>query len=300
MFVAKARISKKEVNALVRLLDDPDESVYSHVKNRFLSLGPPVIPHLESAWETSYDIVLQKRIEQVIHDIQFEILTREFVNWANTGGEDLLHGLLLVARYQYPELDEEKIRAQLHQIAKDVWLELNEDLTALEKVNILNHILFDVHNFAGSSLSTFYSPQNSFFNCLLETKKGNPVMLSSLYILLAQELKIPIYGVNLPEHFICAYLDEDKNLINLSNEESVKKHILFYINPYRKGVIFQHSDIDEFIRQQKLEPQASFYSPCGNVDIVVRVIRNLIFSYEKLGHADKIKELNTLLGSIQA
>lgn len=263
-------------------------------------LGPPVIPHLESAWEHAYDIVLQKRIEQVIHDIQFDKLIVAFQNWALTESDDLLKGLLLVARYQYPELEEEKIRKQIRQITQDVWLELNEDLTALEKIKIINHILFDVHNFNGSSLNTYYSPQNSFFNCLLETKKGNPVMLSCLYILVAQELKIPIYGVNLPEHFICAYMDEDKNLINLSDEEATKQHILFYINPYRKGIIFQHSDIDEFIKQLKLEPKASFYGPCSHVEIVVRVVRNLIFSYEKLGHAEKVKELNKLIESLKS
>ncbi len=289
------------MSALVRLLDDPDEAVYSHVKNRFLSLGPPVIPHLETAWETAYDIVLQKRIEQVIHDIQFEILTHQFKYWATTpDSDDLLKGLLLVARYQYPELNEDKIRKEIKQITQDVWLELSEDLTALEKIKIINHIIFDVHNFNGSSITTYYSPQNSFFNCLLETKKGNPVMLSCLYILIAHELKIPIYGVNLPEHFICAYLDEDKNLVNLSDEESSKQNILFYINPFRKGIIFQHSDIDDFVKQLKLEPQPSFYAPCNHVDIVVRVIRNLIFSYEKLGHAEKIKELNALLDSLRS
>jgi len=297
--VSKQKISKKEVSALVRLLDDPDESVYSQVKNRFLSLGPPVIPHLESAWESAYDIILQKRIEQVIHDIQFEILTHQFMYWASTESDDLLKGLLLVARYQYPELEEEKIRKQIKQITQDVWLELNEDLTALEKIKIINHIIFDVHNFNGSSITSYYSPQNSFFNCLLETKKGNPVMLSCLYILVAQELKIPIYGVNLPEHFICAYLDEEKNLVNLADEETAKQHILFYINPFRKGIIFQHSDIDDFVKQLKLEPQASFYAPCSHIEIVVRVIRNLIFSYEKLGHAEKIKELNALLDALK-
>ena len=78
--MSKLRISKKEVNALVKLLDDPDEAIYTHIKDKFMSLGPPVIPHLESAWESAYDIILQKRIEQLIHDIQFEILQKEFKN----------------------------------------------------------------------------------------------------------------------------------------------------------------------------------------------------------------------------
>jgi regulator of sirC expression with transglutaminase-like and TPR domain len=297
--VSKQRISKKEVNALIHLLDDPDEVIFNQVKGRFMSLGPPVIPHLENAWESAYDIILQKRIEQLIHDIQFEILVKEFKDWAEQSNEDLLKGLLLVARYQYPDLQEAKIRKQLKQITQDVWLELNEDLTAVEKVNILNHILFDVHNFSGSSVTTYYSPQNSFFNCLLETKKGNPVMLSCLYMLIAHELKIPVYGVNLPEHFICAYLDEDKNLI-MHGDNFSREHILFYINPFRKGIIFHHNDIDEFIRQLKLEPNPAFYGPCNNLDIIARVIRNLIFSYEKLGHSEKVAELTTLLQSFKA
>jgi regulator of sirC expression with transglutaminase-like and TPR domain len=293
--VSKIRISKKEVNALIHLLDDPDETIFSHIKEKFMSLGPPVIPHLETAWESAYDIILQKRIEQLIHDIQFEILQKQCDNWKMAESEDLLKGLLLIARYQYPDLDEEKIRKQLKQITQDVWLELNEDLTAVEKINALNHILFEVHNFSGSSITTYYSPQNSFFNCLLETKKGNPVMLSCLYLLIAHELKIPVYGVNLPEHFICAYIDEDKNLVNLSDDTAAREQILFYINPFRKGIIFHHNDIDDFLKQLKLEPTPGFYAPCNNIDIVTRVIRNLIFSYEKLGHTDKVNELNVLL-----
>ena len=120
-------------------------------------------------------------------------------------------------------------------------------------------------------------------------------MLSCLYIIIAQELKIPIYGVNLPEHFICAYLDEHKNLVNLSGNDKAKDQILFYINPYRKGIVFQHSDIDAFLKQLKLESIPAFYEPCNHKNIIVRVLRNLIFSYEKLGHTDKIEELNSLI-----
>ncbi len=296
--MSKQRINKKELNALIHLLDDPDEIIYSEIKNKFVSLGPPAIPHLESAWENTYDIIMQKRIEQIIHDIQFQKLQSELAKWSSKESEDLLKGLFLIAHYQYPDLNEEKLRKQIKQITQDVWLDLNEDLTALEKIQVLNHILFEVHNFSGSSINNYYSPQNSFFNCLLETKKGNPVMLSCLYIIIAQELKIPIYGVNLPEHFICAYLNEDKNLVNLSGDSAEKDHILCYVNPYRKGIVFQHSDIDAFLKQLKLESIPMFYEPCSHKDIIIRVLRNLIFSYEKLGHTDKIEELSSLIDTI--
>jgi regulator of sirC expression with transglutaminase-like and TPR domain len=278
---------------LINLLDDPDESVYTHVKDKFISYGTRIIPYLELAWEDSFDMIMQKRIEEIIHTIQLDTVTDGLVKWAKKEQEDLLKGILLIARYQYPDLDEEKIRKQINQIKQDVWLEINDELTALEKVKIINHILFDVHQFSGN-IANYHAPQNSFINVVLESKKGNPVSLGILYMVIAQELQIPVYGVNLPEHFIVAYVDEFANILDVSSESN----ILFYINPFSKGIMFKRSDIDQFLQQLKMEPKPSFYQPCSNLDIIKRVLRNLVYSYEKLGHEEKVNELNTLLKNL--
>lgn len=288
------RLSKKEISALINLLDDPDEQIYLHVKDKFVSFGTKIIPHLENAWEDSFDMIIQKRIEEIIHLIQFESVYNELEKWAKNNQDDLLSGILIIARFQYPDLNEEKIRKQLQQLKQDVWLEINDDLTALEKVKIINHVLFDIHQFSGN-IANYHAPQNSFINVVLESKKGNPVSLAIIYMIIAQELNIPIYGVNLPEHFIVAYVDEFKNLFSNSDHKLNADHVLFYINPFSKGIIFSHKDIDQFLSQLKLEPKASYYKPCSNLDILKRVTRNIIYSFEKLGHLDKIDELKKLL-----
>ena len=291
------RLSKKEISALLNLLDDPDEQIYIHVKDKFVSFGTKIIPHLENAWEDSFDAIIQKRIEEIIHLIQIESLNKELLNWVKNNQYDLLTGILIIARFQYPDLDEDKIRKQIQQIKQDVWLEINDDLTALEKVKIINHILFDVHQFSGN-ISNYHAPQNSFINTVLETKKGNPVSLAILYIVIAQELNIPIYGVNLPEHFIVAYVDEFKNLFSNNDKKHTAENVLFYVNPFSKGIIFSNKDIDQFLSQLKLEPKSSYYKPCSNLDIIKRVIRNLIYSFKKLGHLDKIDELKQIQESL--
>jgi len=288
----KTEMSLKEVIALITLLDDPDEVIYSQVKERFVTLGPPAIPHLETAWENSFDAIMQKRIETIIHTIQFEILQKALKAWAKDEQDDLLKGVLILARYQYPDLDENKIRKQLAQIKQDVWLELHEDLTALEKVKILNHILFEVHQFGGN-ITNYHAPQNSFINNVLESKKGNPLMLSVVYILICKELNIPVYGINLPQHFVLAYLNEFANLIDVNNK-TLSNNILFYINPFSKGLMFNQKDIDQFLKQLNLEPEAKYYLPCSNIEIVKRCLNNLIFSYEKLGYLEKVDELKRL------
>jgi len=288
----KSEMSLKEVIALITLLDDPDEVIYTQVKERFVILGPPAIPHLETAWENSFDAIMQKRIEIIIHTIQFEILQKALKKWAIEEQEDLLKGILILSRYQYPDLNETKIRKDLGQIKQDVWLELNDDLTAIEKVKVLNHILFEVHQFSGN-ITNYHAPQNSFINNVLESKKGNPLMLSVLYMLICKELNIPIYGINLPQHFVLAYLNDNANLIDVNNK-TLSNNILFYINPFSKGLIFNQKDIDQFLKQLNLEAEAKYYIPCSNIEIVKRSLNNLIFSYEKLGYLEKVDELKGL------
>jgi regulator of sirC expression with transglutaminase-like and TPR domain len=285
-------MSLKEVIALITLLDDPDEQVYSEVRNRFIVLGPPAIPHLETAWENSFEALMQKRIEIIIHSIQFEALQKALKDWNDNESDDLLKGILLLARYQYPDLDESKVYKQIAQIKQDVWLELNEDLTALEKVKIVNHILFEVHQFGGN-ITNYHAPQNSFINNVLESKKGNPLMLSVIYAIICKELDIPVYGINLPQHFVLAYVNDNANLIDVNNK-TLSDNILFYINPFSKGLIFSQKDIDQFLKQLNLDPDNKYYLPCSNIDIVKRCINNLVYAYEKLGYMEKLDELKRL------
>ncbi len=282
-------MESNKINALVSLLDDPDYEVFSEIKTQLLTLGIEAIPFLENAWETSFDTTLQKRAEEIIHDIQYNSVSNELENWIKNGGVDLIEGIAAVARYQYPDLKTETIKQQLNEIKNDIWLELNHNLTALEIVRVVNHIIFDVHGFTGNT-TNFHAPQNSFINIVMETKKGNPLMLSILYIYLAEQLDLPIFGVNLPEHFVLAYTDNEQKKSDWKNAD-----VLFYINPFSKGSVFSKKDIDQFLKQIKLEHNDSYYKPCDNVNMLVRLLRNLSNSFDKIAYPQKAKEINNLL-----
>jgi regulator of sirC expression with transglutaminase-like and TPR domain len=288
-----ARLEDRELNALILMLEDPDESIYAHIRSKILSLGYEVIPVLESVWENTFNNSLQTRIEDLIQEIQFSNVQEELKIWAGTGGIDLLTGTLLISKYQYPDLDEAHIRKQLEVIKKDVWLELNPNLTAYEKVRVLNHILFEVHNFTGNT-TNYHAPQNSYINNVIESKRGNPLLLSIVYSVVAQGLNIPIYGVNLPEHFILAYRDE----YTVFNDDSKEEPILFYINPFSRGAVFSAREIETFLKQLKLENSRIYYESCSNIEIVKRQIRNLIVAYEKLGYPNKVEDLKKLLDTL--
>ena len=292
-------MDKQELNALLSLLDDPDKDVFLQVREKLLSIGPQVIPALENVWEQSFDTSIQTKIEGIIHNIQFNITAEALKEWATTPEQNLLTGALLIAKYQYPDLNTDKIKRQIQQIRQDIWLELNDKLTALEQVKIINHILFEVHNFSGNT-QNYHAPQNSYINNVLESKKGNPLSLSLVYLIVAQDLKIPIYGVNLPEHFVLCYKDVHQlmSVRTKRDEEMIAKGILFYINPFSRGAVFGKGQLDIYLKKMDLDIQPEHYQPCTNLEMIKRLLRNLVFSYKKLGYADKQDELQKLLDAL--
>jgi len=275
-----------EIYALVKLLDDPDPEIFEHVEKRLIEQGNDVIEYLENVWETAPDAVLQQRIENIVHQIQFNTVSEDLNLWYQSGAFDLLKGALIVNRYQYPDLDEQKMINQIEEIKREIWLNLQYEMSSIEKVKLINHIFYNVYGFRGNT-TNHTDPQNSYISQVLESKRGNQISLALIYSTLAQKLDIPIYGVNLPQHFILGYLDEGKR-------EEHDFGVLFYINAFNKGAIFGKHDVDQFLRQLQLEPLPGFYTPCSNVEIIRRIIRNLISSYENLGATEKVAELKEL------
>jgi len=280
-------IDPKEINSLIKLLDDPDREIYEHIHDKILSYGGEVIEYLESAWEQAFDPIQQERIADLVHEIQFRLVKDELKLWYHGGAFDLLQGALIINKYQYPDLDEQKVINQIEAIKRDIWLQMIYDSSPAEQVKLINHVFYNIHGFSGNT-ANHQDPQNSYLNQVLETKKGNQISLAIIYSIIAQKLDIPVYGVNLPQHFILAYVDE-------TMETEFEGGVLFYINAFNKGFIFGRRDVDMFLKQLNLKAEKQFYEPCSNADIVRRILRNLISAYENLGSTDKVAELNELL-----
>ncbi|MFY0591285.1 transglutaminase-like domain-containing protein [Roseivirga sp.] len=275
----EGNLNNKELKALVSLLEDDDVEIVQHVEGRIRSLGTHIIPYLEFEWENSFNPVVQKRIEELVHSLQFELLKEKLYAWKVSGAKDLLEGVWLINTYQYPDLELEDLSKKLEQIYYEVWLEFKADIHPVDQIKILNSVLFSKLHF-GANTKNFHSPGNSMLNVVLQTKKGNPITLCIIYMLVAQKLKMPIYGVNLPNLFVMTYK---------------KDEVQFYINAFNRGLVFSRKEIDEYIANLKLSANDIFYEPCDDIDIVSRMLRNLINSHEKLGHADKVEELGVLL-----
>lgn len=280
-------MNEQELKALISLLDDPDAEIYQALEDKLITCGPEVIPMLEQSWEESFDVLLQGRVEQIIHKIQFNQVTHDLQLWKISNQDDLLEGLLIVNRYQYPNLPEEEVYTKLAELRRSAWYYLMYEMSPIEKVKLLNNVLFREFGLSGNT-SDYHAPQNSFINKVLESKKGNPISLACIYSLVAQRLDIPIYGVNLPKHFVLAYMKEE-------NPEEV----LFYINVFNRGQIMREDDIVAFLHQLNLPASEEYMKPCDNLSIIKRVLRNLVAAYNHIDNVEKRQEVQLLLDLLE-
>nr|WP_304608414.1 transglutaminase-like domain-containing protein [Pontibacter anaerobius] len=267
---------------MISLLDDSDHDVASYVEKQIAYLGEGIIPFLEEEWEETLNTDLQKKIEDLIHNLQFDGLMKRLQEWKASGAESLLEGMFLVNSYLYPDVDFASINKTIDQLYFDAWTHMKDEMHPYDQVKSLNNVLFREKRFSANT-KNFHSPANSMLHLVLESKRGNPLTLCVIYMTLAQRLGMPVYGVNLPNLFILTYKLGD---------------LQFYINVYNKGLILSKADIDNYILQLNLNPVDIFYEPCANLDIVKRALRNLAFSFEKMDDPEKATEVTKLLDAI--
>ncbi|MCK9481179.1 MAG: transglutaminase-like domain-containing protein [Bacteroidia bacterium] len=296
-----------DFNALIYLIDDPDKTVREEVTNKILQLGDTILPSLKQSLENlPFDSPEGiERLNNLIREIELSKVSDNIVQWASSP-EDLLKGIWLTNLTSGSDIDFNELNKEIERIKLEVWLDLRNDLTALEKVNILNHVFFKRFNFKGDN-SDYHNPDNSFLNRVIKKKKGNPISLAILYSIVAQRLFIPIYGVNLPQHFILAYLDipdlpsPNADSKGLMIDAPQGYDVLFYINPFNEGSVFGKKHVEIFLQQINIDNVApeQFY-PCSNRDIVIRVLRNLYNSYAMRNQEFRVKQYEKLLNLLNA
>jgi len=286
----------KEILALLRLIDDPDDEVYDTVSEKILHYGRSIIPNLENLWEHTADQSLQERIEQLIHRVHFQDLQQELLEWSNSKHPEILRGAILVAKYQFPDLNIPALLAQFDQMRRNIWLELNNYLTPLEQVNVLNSILYNYYKLQGHEL-TEREPKHFFINQVLESKQGNSYTMGVLYLALCELLDIPIFAVEVPRQFIFAYIDTLYHFYNPDNEGI--QQIQFFIDPLN-GMVYTQRDVDTYLKKINAKDRDAYLTPMVSRRVIFKMLEELCLCYKYKRDEQKAGEIQQLMNIIVA
>jgi hypothetical protein len=287
----------REIKALLNLIDDPDMEVYSTVENRLKSYGSPVIPHLENLWEQTISEEVQDRIEMIIHSIHYRDLTKEFINWKKNGSE-LLYGALLVAKYQYPDLQTVVALEEIERIRRNIWLEMNSYMTPLEQVKIVESILYNYYKMQGGEIA--YDRTNEFMiHKVIESKKGNAITNGILYVIMGELLDLPVKVINLPQQFVLGWFSHQALYDYDYSMENAESKIKFYIDP-NSGVAFSHKDVTLYLKRINVTATPSYFHPMTNQQIIKLLLEQFAQCFDDVQHQYKKRELEELADLVGA
>lgn len=265
-----------ELKALFSLMDDPDEEVFEVVSNKLRTYGKEVIPNLEYLWENSIDLNIHQRIDTLIHQLHFSDLLTEVSVWSETNHADLISGALLVAKFQYPELEQSEFIKDIEGLRKNVWMELNTFLTPLEQANVLSSILYNYYKLKGMEVA-YNSKEEFFINRVLAKRKGNALTNAIIYQVICESLEINARIINIPFHFMIAFYHDSKCIYNTDNIH--RDNIHFFIDP-TSGEAHSHIDINTYLKRMKLKAEPSFFAPMDNKKIIKILIEELSKCYQ--------------------
>lgn len=285
----------REINALFHLLDDPDLEVFDTVASKILLYGKDIIPNLENLWENTIDEAIQERIELLIHRVHYQDLQAALRVWGLSDTQDLMQGAILAARYQFPDLIDSQIITEIDRIKRNIWLELNNYLTPLEQINVLNSMIYNYFGLKGEEVS--YQRKNQFFiNQVIESKKGNPITNGIIYQSLCAMLDLPVYAVNIPRQFILAYFD---SYVDFSAPiEPTDHRILFFIDPIQ-GQIYTQQDVDTYLKRVQVPSVPSYFKPQSNKRLVQFLLEELSKCFRDEKDAYKQDELMNLASILE-
>jgi regulator of sirC expression with transglutaminase-like and TPR domain len=264
------KINKKEVASLIKLLDDDDRGIVRHVTTRLIEMGEKVVPLLEKqCWQSDNTPLLEERLEMIIHKINFNNIYSSFEKWVTKDNPDLLEALIILSKFHQPDLKETWIHNKITRIYDDIYCKLGIRQSPLKSVSVFNQVFYDLYEFESETGSN--DSQNFMLNRVLFQRKGDPTLLSILYLILAKQLKLPVFAVHLPHDLILARTK--RHIANPNNKNTIDA-IEFYIHPGDKGAIFTKLEIETYLQKQQ-HVNNYLFSPCCNITIIRILIENL-------------------------
>ena len=179
---------------------------------------------------------------------------------------ELDRAALYLAGEEYPELDVDFHLASLDSLAQEIMAGFSNSASPAEQTSHLGRYLFDELGFRGNS-GDYYSPDNSYFNRVLETKTGIPITLSLLVLEVSRRIGLRCQGVGLPGHFLVGL--QDQNL---------------YLDPFNAGPLLTADgcrDLVERLFGDRMTWSDDFLNPCTKYEFLFRMLNNLKIIYEQ-------------------
>lgn len=266
-----------KVKAIAVLLDDPSEDIQSLMEAQLVKFTMPELRELrEKISEFNMDLAFhldgllqQKTLASFVNELEF---------LASSGKHDLETLACFIARFIENDLTNEMILLELDQLASKC-REHIEKSANLKQEEALIEYLGQLCRFRGND-KNYYAVGNSSIHCLLKTKKGLPITLSILYVLIGRRIGIDISGVALPGHFIAGIEKGDETV---------------YLDPYNRGKLMSREECKSLVRRSGYPFSSDMLDSVDSKAIFFRILNNLKFVFQREGKEEEEQAVDAMI-----
>ena len=282
MAVQHNQPSLESREALLGLLDDPSPAVRKVLLAHFTAQGPAARGFLEGLIKNG-DRLLAGHARGYLEELKFTDPVAEFIGFIRSLNYELETGTLLLSRTVFHELDAGACCEQLDTLAARCRELFAEPLSVREKCRVINRVLFHENGFRGNT-EHYTDPLNNFLDQVLARRKGTPLSLSTIYLLVAQRLGIDLEPVGLPGHFMVGCYLEDAPL---------------FIDPFEQGAFRSPKEVFAFLKANNISPQITDLAPTPVREVLCRTCRNLVNHYTLSGDAEHAKLFESFVNEFE-
>ncbi len=261
-----AQLTEADRLAFRSLLDDESPAVRPALLAHFTRLGAAAANFLQAIAGGS-DRILARHAAWFLAELKFTDPVAEFRGFIRSLNYELETGALLLSRTVSPQLDVGACCATLDAIAARCRELISAPASAREQCRIINRVLFHEWGFRGN-VEHYTDPENSFLDRVLERRKGIPLSLSIVYLLVADRIGLALEPVGLPGHFIVGCFNDEQT---------------FFVDPFDKGLLLEPDEIFTLLRANQIEPKPSDLMPTPVREVLCRCCRNLVNHYHAAG-----------------
>ena len=258
-----------------RLLDDESPIVREAITRELTRCPEDGIQFLEQVIKEP-DHLLAKHAHDLLAELGWVDGVEGFLKFINSQRYELESGWFLLDRTVSPTFDIASSTLFLDSLADRVRELLLPPHSSKEICSVLNRVLFHEFGFRGAR-KDFSDPQNSFLHLVLDRRRGLPITLSVVYILVARRIGLELDPIALPGRFMVGCFSETKP---------------FYIDVWSGGKFLEIEQMADFLNDASIEDSGSFLLPVTVGETLTRGCRNLVQQYGKMGDEDNAHLFN--------
>jgi regulator of sirC expression with transglutaminase-like and TPR domain len=251
----------EQLQHIIKLLDDDSPVVRENVVRELSSFGPSLLKEL-----AKQKLVLskdqQQRIARLLEEYNRTWLQEQWPALLTMEDEfEMLETAMgLIAEFQLGRAYPTKLTILLDKLAGEF-----ESTTRKQDALTLAHFLFTKKQLRGAEVD-YYNPYHSNLVHVIEQKRGIPLSLATIYLLVGWRLDFDIAGINLPGHFLARAAVGKQN---------------FIVDCFKGGRCLDVNDLITLNNGALLPLSDLMQLECDSVTIIARTLRNLINAYEQ-------------------